>query len=39
MKEPIDLLGWLGHPKNPARQPFEVVSPQNMGDHESLSIS
>jgi hypothetical protein len=32
-------LGWLGHPKNPAWQPFEVVSPQNPGDHEILSIS
>jgi hypothetical protein len=25
--------------KNPARQPFKIVSPQNPGDHESLSIS
>jgi hypothetical protein len=33
------LLGCLGYPKNPAIQPFEVVSPQNLGDHESLSIS
>jgi hypothetical protein len=39
LKNQLDLLGWFGHPKNPTRQPFEVVSPQNPGDHESLSIS
>jgi hypothetical protein len=33
------LLGWLCYPKNPAIQPFEVVSPQNPSGHESLSIS
>jgi hypothetical protein len=39
MKEPIKLVGMAWSPKNLTRQPFEVVSPQNPGDHESLSIS
>jgi hypothetical protein len=38
-KNKLDLLEWLDHPKNLAKQPFEVVSPQNPCDHESLSVS
>jgi hypothetical protein len=34
-KNQLDLLEWLDHPK----KPFEVVSPQNPCDHESLSVS